>query len=445
MGAASSEPSSPHITHRDCGPDTDYNTCPFEGHCRQPLAWSLQDGDVSNQDSCILFSRLPSELRNLIWEFALTDETSFPPDREQATKQSVRERSLAPGGTIPTLYPSDIGFGLLSTCRAIYLETYLLPLILNPYYRWKNSMPQNRFLHWQCASKQSFDMTVQQIALEENSAFSPLVLKDSMCNVGARHEGVYIIPYPQSLRTHLKLDESPYSQDGSLAMIPANGLDGKQKLTHVLRNAGKVELPTIVLIPPTLRVTRARPLVSLTIRLGRMDWWTWTDDPDSTNPLHQLGLDPAVGTGKHHENARATAGTMQYFAEERRAGRFQDGRMLTEQEKKYADCGWGRHIAALPDLKSLEFILETFAPKTSQLDKVVECAKTWTFPIQGARRVLSWNGEVEPKRWTKKPDAPTIIHRPAMRQFARPGRSIPQWYDDCNEMEVRIIRYRDKK
>lgn len=37
---------------------------------------------------------------------------------------------------------------------------------------------------------------------------------------------------------------------------------------------------------------------------------------------------------------------------------------------------WGGDIGKLPDLKTLELVLETFSAKKHQLDTVVECATT---------------------------------------------------------------------
>jgi hypothetical protein len=71
-----------------------------------------------------------------------------------------------------------------------------------------------------------------------------------------------------------------------------------------------------------------------------------------------------------------------------------------------AKSTWGSQIAKFPDLISLELVLETFASKKAQLDNVVECAKTWTFPIHGAQRMLVWDGKVETKNWSFVPDIP---------------------------------------
>ncbi|KAJ7356438.1 P-loop containing nucleoside triphosphate hydrolase protein [Mycena albidolilacea] len=88
----------------------------------------------------------------------------------------------------------------------------------------------------------------------------------------------------------------------------------------------------------------------------------------------------------------------------------------------YPELSWGRPIATLfPDLTRLTLQLETFAWRVTELDRIVECVKTWTFPIERAKastfpiggdedgdgdgegdeitRVLAWDGEVEAYSW----------------------------------------------
>lgn len=186
---------------------------------------------------------------------------------------------------------------------------------------------------------------------------------------------------------------------------------------------------------------QARPLIHLTLRFKRTGWWTWEAAPESTDLLSQLGLDPAVGTGSDLRDMRATASTMQELASERRAKRFIDGRFLTNLEKKYKGCGWGRQIAASPDLLTLELSLETHAPKKLQLDNVVECAKTWTFLINGTQKRLRWNGRLESIRYSKGKAMPPVVEDP----YRPPSHRRNHWDDDCDEVEVRMIKFTSQK
>jgi hypothetical protein len=62
---------------------------------------------------------------------------------------------------------------------------------------------------------------------------------------------------------------------------------------------------------------------------------------------------------------------------------------------------WGAAIGRLPDLKTLELILETFSLKKHQLDTVVECAKLWKFPLKDTPFELVYDGNVKSMKWTR--------------------------------------------
>jgi hypothetical protein len=122
---------------------------------------------------------------------------------------------------------------------------------------------------------------------------------------------------------------------------------------------------------------------------SRTDWWTWGDHPTTTDSDKQLALDPACGGGE----SRPLVTDMLALAAKRRAG----------QHPAYTTT-WGAAIAGLPDLKTLELILETFSAKKHQLDNVVECAKTWKFPLKDTHLELVCDGNVESTKWAKAAD-----------------------------------------
>jgi hypothetical protein len=64
------------------------------------------------------------------------------------------------------------------------------------------------------------------------------------------------------------------------------------------------------------------------------------------------------------------------------------------------DRSWGAAIGNLPDLKTFELILETFLEKKRQLELVVDCAKTWKFPLKDTQYEMVCDGKVEDLRWT---------------------------------------------
>jgi hypothetical protein len=131
----------------------------------------------------------------------------------------------------------------------------------------------------------------------------------------------------------------------------------------------------------TARAMIARPLTRLTLRLTRMDWWTWISKT--------LRLDPSFGHPSTFP-VPVDQPTMQELAEQRRAG-------------KHPPFGrnWGAIVCALPDLKIFELVLETWEPKKQQLDTVVECAQTWKFPLTMTRAELVWD-KTEVANWKRE-------------------------------------------
>lgn len=75
--------------------------------------------EVAVQAASPFFSRLPSEIRTVIYEYALRVCDEAKDKTARCSKHS---------GHSPQ---KDISIALLLTCRRIYLETYLLPLALN--------------------------------------------------------------------------------------------------------------------------------------------------------------------------------------------------------------------------------------------------------------------------------------------------------------------------
>jgi hypothetical protein len=193
----------------------------------------------------------------------------------------------------------------------------------------------------------------------------------------------------------------------------------RQFLSHILGTQQRYP-DNLALHPPwasATRVTLAKPIVHLTLRILHSNWWTWTDEPNSPNDIHHLGLDPSVGDGTALPLARPTASRMRALAAERRAGRHPE---------VVPGIGWASTIGQMPDLKSLELVLEMFRAKQRQLDDVVDAAKTWKFPIADSQWELVWNGEVEMSGWSG-----------GARQAEVPRR----WFTQANEFEVRIVRF----
>ncbi|OAL54038.1 hypothetical protein IQ07DRAFT_668268 [Pyrenochaeta sp. DS3sAY3a] len=402
--------------------------CPFSGRCTEPLAWSLGGTPFMNQNNSPLFATIPKEIRDMIFVYALTDCT---PSRPHQPIPWTMRASLPPASSTKVAgqavrYRSDIAFPLLWTCRAIYIETYSLPLSLNPiYYGYAMQMGKPpALLPWQFASIKGVDIAVQQVRLEQGMLYSHLRW-DKQLSLQDRHNGVFVVP-------SLSVNNEPiYSHHFTL--VHTDKSVKTKRLTDVLRDAtieewsySKSEFP----FPSSssARVSLAQPFTHITIRIGATDWWKWSTNPDSTDELQHLALDPSLSGESDAPHYRATAGRMKERAQERRNGNFMGDTSIDRFPPRYGSVRWGRIVDEMPDLRSLELVLETFAPKKAQLNAVVECAKTWTFPSLGSCRVFVWDGRVEESRWSRTVSPP------------HSDESL-EWYDTCEDFEVRAIRF----
>ncbi|KAF9691939.1 hypothetical protein EKO04_010033 [Ascochyta lentis] len=272
-------------------------------------------------------------------------------------------------------------------------------------------------LLWQFANIQALDFSLPQVALEGDCLYD-FLFGPMGWHPEARHNGVLVAPY-----VSLKNTVGGTRQCCGFTLLPTGVDTDECPLTDALE---RMDLPSWVVPPPsTMRLQRARPLVHLTLRLSARNWWTWTDDPSSTDALHHhLGLEPALGNGSADLNERPDSTRMQELARQRRDGDHPAPRSLPSEHPP----GWAHTVARLPDLKTLELILETFGEKRHQLEKVVECAKTWRFPIVNTQHELAWDTRVEEK----------LRSQPVVEnwQFQRGYR-----YAKSTEIEVRIVRF----
>ncbi|KAI3331717.1 hypothetical protein HD806DRAFT_529497 [Xylariaceae sp. AK1471] len=343
-----------------------------------PLAVKILDdpSSVNQQLGCPLFAKLPAELRELIWDYALTRYEDFD------ALYPLNIPYARPGQAAPL----KIAVNLLLTCRAVYLEAFLVPFQVNPMIVFDGHpdvvppdnllqcTPSNlrlcsRLRPWQFANISSVDMSVQQFMLEGGSVerISRLV-----GNKG-RHQG-------------------HEARGFTLAGYSSFGLPKETKplsFDKPLR-PGAAETRAAL----TRSIFRGKKITHLTIRMSRTDWWAWTTCPQAgaDDPHKALRLEPMINVTERQE---ASSAMLQGY-EARKEGREPDFD-LDEFEKPGR---WGMQFAEYwPDLQNLELVLETYVKKENQLDEVVKCAKLWTFPLDGGKQ-LEWNGEEESSvRW----------------------------------------------
>lgn len=399
----------------------------------EPLAWSLDSSNVLPQSNCLLYTLLPLEIREIIYAYVLTDTTSYPIDylspkdpipvvHVKYLGHGQNAGSLAGG---KPLHLSDITVSLLLTCKAVYLETWAMPLRVNAYH-----MDASRHLRsggmpaWRLAQIRGLDITIKQRELENGK------LGDVLKKMGgnARRQGAYVVPM-RCFRDDgwAKIEGCSRTLDDNCLVPAAVDLPDTQpqRLDDVL-----TRLPTSVesVLPSarSLHVTLAQPLTHLTLRLTRTDWSTW-------NVAKFLHLEPSFGR-YNLEEGRPSAKAMRLLASEREAGRH----------PRLDSQSWGAHVVStLPDLEKLELVLETFEARKEELERVVQCAKMWRFGFgdggeAGEKKkkwALVWDGYVVERRW-KRDMEETVVPRNVRGLLRR----VP-WCYDCNDFEVRTLRY----
>jgi hypothetical protein len=362
---------------------------------------------------------LPKELRDLVFVFALLDS------KGQSIDSLVKRNSHRSRIKVDSKRPAnDIAANLLRTCRAIYLETWTLPLKQNPYIVYDFQKLRDAgikpadLLPWQLALVQSLDITIQQFALESGELHR-YIHNDGGWQPQERHKSVYVAPKSYQTDRGHRSALSRFPSSFNHVLVRGEKEYPRHFLSYALgRNQRLRDSPLLVRGIPwdsAMRVMLARPITHLTLRIQHQDWWTWTDDPNSSDELHHLGLDPSVGNGQALPLLRPTAARMRTLAESRRAGRHPESQR---------GSGWTSTIASMPDLRSFELVLESFAEKKRQLDNVVDAAKTWIFPLTDTQYELVCDEEIGMSGWSMGGN--------------EKGK---KWHDRASAFEVRNVRF----
>ncbi|CAI6334221.1 unnamed protein product [Periconia digitata] len=472
-------------------PQPSIEDCEFYGRPVEPLAFYLPPlRDVNQQMQSRLYT-IPKEIRDLIFEYALADDgaPSFNCDNV------FRRRAY---GTIPSV---DCACTLLQTCKAVYLEAYRLPFLLNGYLAYRTKLyygrhdgsrfdspsrpNMERIAPWQYALIQRIDMSLQQVSLE-----SRLVTEIELWQPALRYEGAYCSPRyynslhswnssdPPEVSSHnfklvpATIENSPYGpEDGNKVQLPRWDMvefegpdydEYNETYTQVCKVMGKFTAAAMV----------ARRLTHLTLRLSRTDWWTWEDDPNTTDNDKQLALDPFLGGRK----SRPLLHEMVELANMRRAGYHPAYDDMPPTPASWSlthpvnstpwyhepdNDTWGAAIGIMPDLKTFELVLETFAPKKRQLETVVECARTWKFPLKGTEYELVCDNKVEALQWrlpasedqnaSQKSEDVSEQNEGASEETSEESEyefsedDDESWHRSCTEFEVRVVRFKRRK
>lgn len=374
---------------------------------------------------------LPREIRDRIFICALADTKA----NSFTSTGHMNGRPNKWTKTTWTTPRREIANALLSTCRRIYLETWNLPLKLNPYIELHQitgsptfSIGGSALFPWQLALIQRLDLDVEQENLER---YKGRFFKQGVWCAKVFHRNAFIFPWVyqagNGATTRLNADgqllanaykkfsfaspEVELAEAGSQEAITFEGLleAGGLRQSQLSDHQGS---------PPVTaaRVLRSQPITHLTIRLAYNAWTTYRSHPESVYRGEKLYLDPVLD-GSKPRTGQFMIDSMLELAAQRQAGNHPE---IGDEH------GWAFVVGSYnPDLKYFELVLETKRDKEDQLDLVVDCAKTWRFPIAQSRNTLVWDGRVECHSWSKT--------------FKKEERYIEGAH--IGHFEVRIVRY----
>lgn len=212
-----------------------FDTMPA-GKQRLPVAAFLSPASISKQPASPLLTRLPPELRLRIWTLVLQTQCSarwaFSP-RSPAWRP---DRTGAP----------FIDTALLQTCRAVYAETWDLPMRLTQAVL-ADGTPQDKPGEW-----------------------APVVLAAGVLVPHAWQ--VLLLRRAEVTMQHFRL-EAGFLEMWVTAL-------GKLKAAAAACVADLLSNETRAVNEDVVRVLRERQtLDEIVVRMNRMDWWTWTSVP----------------------------------------------------------------------------------------------------------------------------------------------------------------------
>ncbi|CAH0051461.1 unnamed protein product [Clonostachys solani] len=331
-----------------------------------PLAATFKEDEKNPQKDSPLF-RLSPEIRARIYDLAL--QTICDQDR------TFRDGSLFKRPSLTG--PRRIYTALLRTCRAVYAETWALPLLNTslvihegsdedrPPSRSGSDMCPNQQLFylqaWQLLLIGGVDMTFQQMRLENGGI-------------------------EQWLR---RLHHARGHARELMRRVASEKHPGSQSIKDFVENS---------LIGVRIR--------SLTVRVNRRDWWNWTNDPSTYSAEDLASRERMIRVVQPN--------TPHDF------GPYPDD---DSEPLLGEDC-------------TLSFVLETFGPKAEELDYTVNQARDWVFGTLSLsqegqnKRVLGWDGQVRNESWER------AVNGPHIAWLRKPIYSAIR-----NRIEVRVIRF----
>lgn len=251
---------------------------------------------INPQIASPLFSTLPAEIRNHIFYYALL---AYPDLARPYSRHSFWNR---PGYT----HARAIAVALLLTCRRVYLETDLLPVVHNEHVIWGVEKPR----------------------IPPGS--TNYLLYDRHMKLSQRN----VVQFVHLFTQQFWLEDWKNQWLAFTTSWPEGG-------------------------PRKIRIT-----------IRHTDWWYNLLGENSP-----LALDP------------------------KRKGRARVGDWVSD-DQPYESGSWGSRFANLKGLKVLEMELETIEAKRTELDTIIERARSWKFPLGDGNALVMDEGSTEKSVWT---------------------------------------------
>ena len=294
---------------------------------------------INPQIASPLFSTLPAEIRNHIFYYALL---AYPDPARPYSRHSFWYR---PGYT----HARAIAVALLLTCRRIYLETDLLPVVHNEHVIWGVEKPRIP------------------------SGSTNYLLHDRHLKFSQRNAVRFVHLFTQQAW----LEDWKNQWLAFTTSWPEGG-------------------------PEQIRIT-----------IRHTDWWYNLLGENSP-----LALDP------------------------KRKGRARVGEWVRD-DQPYESGSWGSRFVNLKGLKKLELELETIETKRTELDTIVEKARSWKFPLRDGDVLVMDEESTDKSFWTgskhfKGLNAPNVPAGLQLRQGSTasfsPFKSTPRSETESEEL-----------
>ncbi|KAI1859261.1 uncharacterized protein JN550_012070 [Neoarthrinium moseri] len=316
------------------------------------LAEQLGAREVHPQRQSPLYGRIPAELRDHIFRYALEE---FCPPEAQARLPTFSARCYRHGEEPPSTpeyltaigdgqevryagrrrretrrgydwvrpdcpEPTAVAVALLATCRAVYLETHALPLMLR----------EHRF-YLERGPPHGVGSVAGLRAYFEEALSGPAPVR------GLRQRDLV-----RSVRFFVQLF----------------WLEDANAPYHFWHLATAT---------PWLR-----PVERLRITVRRADWWHWESNTlPAINPFRGT-----AGNARMHQDMRAGDGN-----------------------HPFADRVWGLAFQHMPNLQTLVMDFETSEDLKAELDDILRWAVKWRLPLSGGRFLSAAGQPVEMMRW----------------------------------------------